>query len=129
MFINISSRTCVLKSDVLIGTGSPVPWIGNITKNGNHPTVLMQQPYRKKRIAQNGNILAREEIMKLVRFIIDEWIESRPMLSSWAGHESMIEKRIETCIRCYRYSGTFIGYLLKTLEYAVRGLKHTYSIR
>ena len=75
------------------------------------------------RIAQNGNILAREEIMKLVRFTIDEWIESRPTLSSWEGNESLIEKRVEACIRCYRYSGTFLGYLLKTLEYAGRGLR------
>lgn len=81
------------------------------------------------RIAQNGNVYAKEEITKLLRFTIDGWIESRPTLSSWEGHESFIPQRIETCIRCYRYSGTFIGYLLKTLEYAGRGLKPTYSIR
>ena len=80
------------------------------------------------RIAQKGNILAKEEIVKLVRFTIDEWIETRPTLSSWEGHESMIEKRIEACIRCYRYSGTFIGYMLKTLEYAGRGLRSTHSL-
>ena len=80
------------------------------------------------RIAQKGNVYAKEEITKLLRFTIDGWIESRPTLSSWEGHESLISQRIETCIRCYRYSGTFIGYLLKTLEYAGRGLKPTYSI-
>jgi hypothetical protein len=81
------------------------------------------------RTAQKGNVLAREEIVKLVRFMIDEWIETRPTLSSWEGNESLIEKRIETCIRCFRYSGTFIGYLFKTLEYAGRGLNPgiTYS--
>jgi hypothetical protein len=79
------------------------------------------------RIAQKGNVLAREEIVNLVRFTIYEWIETRPTLFSWEGHESLIEKRIEACIRCYRYSRTFIGYLLKTLEYASRGLKPTYS--
>jgi hypothetical protein len=82
------------------------------------------------RTAQKGNVLAKEEIVKLVRFIIDEWIETRPTLSSWEGNESLIEKRIEACIRCYRYSGTFIGYLFKTLEYAGRGLRliNTYSL-
>jgi hypothetical protein len=82
------------------------------------------------RIAQKGNILAEEEIIKLVRFTIDEWIESRPALSSWEGYESLIPKRIECCIRRYRYSGTFIGYLFKTLEYAGRGLRPgtTYSL-
>jgi hypothetical protein len=77
------------------------------------------------RVAQKGNILAKEEIIKLVRFTIDEWIESRPALSSWEGYESLIPHRIEACIRCYRYSGTFIGYLFKTLEYAGRGLRQT----
>ena len=79
------------------------------------------------RIAQKGNIIAKEEIIKLVRFTIDEWIESRPTLSSWEGYEFMIPHRIETCIRRYRYSGTFIGYLLKTLEYSGRGLHQTTS--
>ncbi len=79
------------------------------------------------RIAQKGNLLANEEITKLIRFTIDEWIESRPNLSSWEGYESLIPVRIDACIRCYRYSGTFTGYLLKTLEYAGRGLKPTTS--
>ena len=80
------------------------------------------------RIAQKGNILAKEEISRLVRFTIDEWIETRSELSSWEGNESLIKKRIESCIRCYRYSGTFIGYLYKTLKYAGRGLISTYSM-
>ena len=82
------------------------------------------------RIAQKGNVIAREEIIKLVRFTIDDWIERCPTLSSWEGYESLIPNRIEGCIRCYRYSGTFIGYLFKTLEYAGRGLRPitTYSL-
>jgi len=74
------------------------------------------------RIAQKGNVTAKEEIIKLVRFTIYDWIERCPTLSSWEGYESLIPHRIEACIRCYRYSGTFIGYLFKTLEYAGRGL-------
>ena len=80
------------------------------------------------RIAQKGNVIAKEEISKLVRFTIDAWIESRHTFSPWEGYESLIPVRIEACIRCYRYSGTFIGYLLKTFEYAGRGLQRTYSI-
>jgi hypothetical protein len=75
------------------------------------------------RVAQKGNVIAKEEIIKLVQFTIYDWIENCPKLSSWEGYESLIQKRIESCIRCYRYSGTFIGYLFKTLEYAGRGLK------
>jgi hypothetical protein len=77
------------------------------------------------RIAQKGNVIAKDEIIKLVRFTIYNWIESRPTLSSWEGYESLIPNRIEGCIRRYRYSGTFIGYLFKTLEYAGRGLRST----
>jgi len=80
------------------------------------------------RIAQKGNVIAKEEITRLLRFTVDGWIESRPTLSSWEGYESLIQNRIESCIRCYRYSGTFIGYLFKTFEYAGRGLITTYSL-
>ena len=75
------------------------------------------------RIAQKGNVTARQELIKLVRFTIDEWIEHSPRISRWKGYEYLIEKRIEGCVRCYRYSGSFMGYLFKTLEYAGRGLR------
>lgn len=75
------------------------------------------------RIAQRGNVIAKEEIIKLVRFTIDEWIERNPKLFSWQGYEFLIQKRIESCIRRYRYSGSFLGYLFRTLEYEGRGLR------
>jgi len=75
------------------------------------------------RIAQKGNVTAKQEIIKLVRFTIDEWIEHSPKISRWKGYEYLIQKRIEGCVRCYRYSGSFMGYLFRTLEYAGRGLK------
>lgn len=75
------------------------------------------------RIAQKGNTTAKEEIIKLVRFTVDDWIERHPRISLWNGYESLIQRRIEGCIRCYRYSGSFLGYLFKTLEYAGKGLR------
>ena len=75
------------------------------------------------RIAQKGNVIAKREIVKLVRFTIDEWIEHNPKISRWKGYEYLIQKRIEGCVHCYRYSGSFMGYLFKTLEYAGRGLR------
>jgi len=75
------------------------------------------------RIAQNGNMTARREIIKLVRFTIDEWIENNPKVSRWKGYEYLMQKHIEGCVRRYRYSGSFMGYLFRTLEYAGRGLK------
>jgi hypothetical protein len=35
----------------------------------------------------------------------------------------LIKERIEGCVRCYRYSGSFMGYLFKPLEYAGKGLR------
>jgi len=75
------------------------------------------------RIAQKGNMTAKQEIIKLVGFTIDEWIEHNPRISRWKGYEYLIKQRIEGCIRGYRYSGSFMGYLFKTLEYAGRGLR------
>ena len=75
------------------------------------------------RIAQKGNIAARQEIIKLLSFTIDDWIERNSNLSSWRGYEPLIQTRLECCIRCYRYSGSFTRYVFKTLEYAARGLK------
>jgi uncharacterized membrane-anchored protein YjiN (DUF445 family) len=75
------------------------------------------------RIAQQGNAAAKQEIIKQVRFTVDAWIEEYPKISCWEGLDDMIQARIEGCIRRYRYSGSFIGYLFKTLEYAGRGLR------
>jgi hypothetical protein len=75
------------------------------------------------RIAQRGNMTARQEIIKLLSFTIDHWIEHHPKISCWRGYDQLIQVRIEVCIRCYRYSGSFIGYLFRTLEYAGRRLR------
>jgi len=75
------------------------------------------------RIAQRGNLFAKQEIKKLLRFTVDEWIERYPVISRWEGLPDMIEKHIEGCIRRYRYSGSFIRYLFMTLHYAGRGLR------
>lgn len=74
------------------------------------------------RLAQRGNELAREEILTLVQNTVDQWIEFDPQLIRWRGYESELPVQIEGCIRRYRYSGTFIGYLYRTLECASRGL-------
>jgi len=75
------------------------------------------------RVAQNGNMTATQEIIKLINFTIDEWIESCPMILCWQGNDYLIHKHIGGCIRRYHYSGSFIGYLIRTLEYAGRGLR------
>ncbi|HET6516380.1 MAG TPA: hypothetical protein VFG09_14570 [Thermodesulfovibrionales bacterium] len=75
------------------------------------------------RIAQRGNTAAKREIIKLLRFTIEDWIEHCPKISCWRGYDQLIQNSIAGCIRRYRYSGSFIGYLFRTLEYAGRGLR------
>ena len=75
------------------------------------------------RLAQCGNLLAKEEIMKLARYTIDDWIQSYRSMSRWEGYDKEIEKHLEGCIRRYRYTGSFLNYLFRTLQYAGRGLK------
>lgn len=75
------------------------------------------------RLAQDGNAAAKQEIMGLLRLTIGEWIEQYPDISCWGGMDDMVERHIEGCIRRYRYSGSFIGYLFKTLKYAGRGIR------
>jgi hypothetical protein len=61
--------------------------------------------------------------MKLLAFTIDEWIDRYWFLSRWRGYEAEIRVQVERCIRRYRYSGSFLRYLFRTLEYAGRGIR------
>jgi len=75
------------------------------------------------RVAQKGNVLAWRKLAELVRHTIENWIENHPFLSRWRGYEEELRRHIEGCIRRYRYTGSFIRYLYKTLEYAARGVR------
>ncbi len=75
------------------------------------------------RVAQAGNVLARAELVDLVRYTIDGWLDSYCYMSRWRGHEDEICKQLEGCIRRYRYSGSFLRYVFRTLEYAARGIR------
>jgi len=82
------------------------------------------------RLAQYGNLSAKQEIMKLVRYTIEDWMQRYRSLSRWEGYEEEIQKHLEGCIRRYRYTGSFLNYLFRTLQYAGRGLKplHAFSL-
>ena len=75
------------------------------------------------RIAQKGNLSARQEIIKLLTFTVDDWIERYPTLACWREYRPLVQMRLECCIRRYRYSGSFMLYLFKTFEYAARGIR------
>lgn len=73
------------------------------------------------RIGQRGNISAQREIIKWVMYIADDWIDRYPQIYKWRGYKDVVEDKIRSCIRCYRYTGSFLGYLFRTLEYSARG--------
>jgi hypothetical protein len=75
------------------------------------------------RLAQCGNVSAKLELMKLVDYTIDDWIERYCLLSRWRGHKAEIQTYLERCIRRYRYSGSFLRYVFRTLELAARGIR------
>jgi hypothetical protein len=75
------------------------------------------------RLAQKGNVLARQELLGLIKFTIDHWIERYSFLSRWRGHEDEIQDQLEACIRRYRYTGSFVNYVFRTLECAGRGIR------
>lgn len=74
------------------------------------------------RIAQKGNIRAQQKLVFLLKQIAQQWIEYCPTFYRWRGHSDDLEPRIAACIRCYRFTGSFIGYLFKSLELSGRGL-------
>ena len=75
------------------------------------------------RLAQRGNELAKQELMELISYTIDDWIDHHLFLARWRGYEVEIRTQVERCIRRYRYSGSFLRYIFRTLEYAGRGIR------
>jgi hypothetical protein len=75
------------------------------------------------RVAQGGNLLAKAEVIELVRHTIDEWLDNYSYLSRWRGRDDEIREHLEGCIRRYRYSGSFLRYVFRTLECAGRGIR------
>lgn len=80
------------------------------------------------RLAQAGNVLAKAELIELVSYTIDGWLDNHWYLSRWRGHDDKIREHLEGCVRRYRYSGLFFRYVFRTLEYAGRGLRSFCSL-
>ncbi|MBI5140406.1 MAG: hypothetical protein HZA94_03110 [Candidatus Vogelbacteria bacterium] len=75
------------------------------------------------RISQKGNILAEKELNQWLQYIVDDWIDRYYPLFKWKGYTDDVKDKIRNCIRCYKYTGSFLGYLYKTLEYSARGIR------
>jgi hypothetical protein len=74
------------------------------------------------RLAQRGNLLARQQLCDLISFTVDAWIEHHETIARWYGHEEELQSQLTACIRRYRYTGSFLTYVFRTLEYAGRGI-------
>jgi hypothetical protein len=74
------------------------------------------------RLSQRGNILAEDKAIILFSYLINQWLEYDKSLSNWKGYDELIVKLIKSCIRRFRYTGSFLGYLYRTMEYSGRGL-------
>lgn len=74
------------------------------------------------RLSQNGNVLASDKITTLLRYLVDYWVEFDGSFFNWKGYNDLIDNHLNACIRRFRYAGSFIGYLYRTLEYSGRGL-------
>lgn len=80
------------------------------------------------RLAQKGNSLANEKVLDCTIFVIYEWMENSKCLKRWKNYSNEIPSKIESCIKIYCYSGSFMKYLYMTLYYASRGLRTTLSL-
>ena len=80
------------------------------------------------RLAQNGNVRARQELMKLLTYTVETWVEQSPRIERWRWYPDQIPEQLDRCIRCYRYTGSFMRYLFRTLEFAARGLWPYFTI-
>jgi hypothetical protein len=78
---------------------------------------------RLVRLAQRGNIAAHDELLELLPYTIQTWIESCPPLRKWNCYREDLDVQVRGCIRRFRYAGSFMGYLFKTLLCAGRGLR------
>ncbi len=74
------------------------------------------------RLSQKGNILAEDKAIVLCSYLINQWLEYDRSLVSWKGYDELIVETIKACIRRFRYAGSFLGYLYRTMEYSGRGL-------
>lgn len=74
------------------------------------------------RLSQKGNIDAQKELLEYLRFMAEDWIDTYPTLWRWKWFSHELPQKLEGCIQRYRYTGTFVGYVYKTLEYSAMTL-------
>lgn len=74
------------------------------------------------RLSQKGNIVAEDKALVLFCHLVNQWLEFDRGLYNWREYSELIVEATRGCIRRFRYAGSFLGYLHRTLEYSGRGL-------
>jgi hypothetical protein len=74
------------------------------------------------RLSQKGNILAGDKAVALCSYTVNQWLEYDRSLFNWKGYDELIFETTKACVRRFRYAGSFLGYLYRTIEYSGRGL-------
>jgi hypothetical protein len=72
---------------------------------------------RLVRLAQKGNVNAKEYLLSLLPGVIEAWCEKHSLLGRWRFYHDLLEEKIVGCMTRYRYSGSFFRYLRRSLEY------------
>ncbi len=75
------------------------------------------------RVAQKGNITAQKELIDLLIYTVQNWTERYPYFYRWKHYSDLLPDHIETCMRRYHFTGSFIQYLYISLMYSARALK------
>jgi len=114
--------------DIILDKYRSVLYTVFIQENENDRNIRDKILISLVRVSQKGNVLAQKKLIEWLNFIITEWTEYLPPIAKWKGYPDGILGNIQQCIRCYRYTGTFIGYLYKTFLYSARGLSSTCSL-
>ena len=69
------------------------------------------------RLGQRGNIEAKEHLLEYVTFITDDWIDRYPQIYRWKEYTDEVPNKIVGCMKRYRYTGSYLGYLFRTRGY------------
>lgn len=79
-------------------------------------------------LAKKGNINAERELINLISYLADRWIEALPNFKVWDFHKDRLHETIRRCVYNYQPKGPFVGYVFKSLKMAALGLERVKEI-
>lgn len=77
-------------------------------------------------LARKGNISAENKLVALLSPQVQEWMDVYPEFAVYRHDPESVDNRIRRCIYLSDLESqkSFVGYLLKSLQFQARGLKH-----